>query len=232
MVDTKDTRITASAFTRAPYVAYSNPLGAASQAQLGVPYLVGNDRYQVIVCADSGTSVSAPAFRYWYAGGAPWGEVIALDTNAPVFHTVDENSAPVMADLELPFHDIRLYRRINIEATIDGVSVEFTPQPLALDPSNTTATIGFSCRVEGYGISGFSTAAGSQSTGVSTSDVWTYSANLSDQTAEPWPNTRTVFVPARLEGRCKVVRAILTDIKLVEINRVRILGKPFEVRDV
>lgn len=222
MVSSKDTGFGAAVrYTQAPYVGYANPLGASSQDNLGVPFLLGNDRNQVIVCSSSGDSASTPSFRYWYAGGAPWGESIAGDTNSPVFHTVDEDESPVMANIELPFQEMKA----GTGASVDGLYVEYTPQPLSIDPSNGSATVGFSARVEGYGLPSFSTSAGSQTTGVITSEVWTVTIDLADQTDDPWPNTRTVHVPIRLTSIVRAFRVILTDVYLMELNRVTVFGK-------
>lgn len=37
-----------------------------------IRYLVGNDRYQVVVLANEGTSTTPPEFRYWFAGPPDW----------------------------------------------------------------------------------------------------------------------------------------------------------------
>ena len=209
-------------YAYSPYVAYANPAGAASQDNLGVPFLLGNDRYQVVVCASSGDSATAPSFRYWYAGGAPWGEVIAGDSNSPEFHTVDEDGEPVMASLELPFKEVKSASNVQV----DGLYVEFTPQPLALTPSEGLTTVGFSVRVEGYGLPAFNRDVdGSTTSGVLTSEVTTVEIDLGDQSEEPWPNTRTVYVPIRFTSFVRAFRVIYTDMFLIEHNRTTVWGK-------
>jgi len=99
------------------------------------------------------------------------------------------------------------------------------PQPLALDPSNTTATIGFSCRVEGRNLRVLYGCRESPQCSTLTLDL---SANLSDQTAEPGRHADGLR-PGRLEGRCKWAGDPHRH-QLVENQRVRILGKTFEVR--
>lgn len=49
------------------------PISATSD----IPFLVGNDRYQVVALAKQGTSTVAPEFRYWYAGPAEWDSSLA-----------------------------------------------------------------------------------------------------------------------------------------------------------
>ena len=216
-----DTGFARVRYSYAPFAAYSNAAGAASQDNLGVPFLLGNDRYQIVVCASTGDSATVPSFRYWYAGGAPWGEVIAGDVNSPDFHTVDEDGAPVMASLELPFKEVKSASNVQI----DGLYVEFTPQPLVLTPSEGATTVGFSVRVEGYGLPAFNTTAGNTTTGVLTSEVTTVAIELGDQTDEPWPNTRTVYVPIRFTSLVRSFRVIYTDMFLIEHNRTTVWGK-------
>jgi hypothetical protein len=221
MPDAKDTRYGAARFTQVPYAAYSNPAGVASEDQLGVPFLLGNDRYQVVVCADSGTSASAPAWRYWYGGAVPWGEHIAQDSNFPVFHTVDEDEVAVMADLELGFRQTKAAS----EVLVDGLYVEFTPQPQSVSPLTEDAEAGFSVRVEGYGLPDYANTIGTMTTGVIVSDVTTVTLDLADQPNDPWPNTRTVHVPIRFSSHVRAFRPIFSDLYLVEVNRVTVLGK-------
>lgn len=208
-----------------------------SQDEIGVPFLVGNDRYQVIVCSDSGTSASAPSFRYWYAGGAPWGEKIALDTMNPQFYTTDENGAAVSGSLEFPFRELRLYRRSGFQSRteqVEGVLIQFTPQPQAVESTIVgTTTVGFTVYVEAIGSNEYARTQGDGTlTGVAVSLVGTFSEAISSQPASPWPNTRTKYFPLRLGDRVRGARVIIAGIKLCEINRVELLGSITEAREV
>lgn len=191
-----------------------------SQDDLGVPFLMGNDRYQVIVCSDSGTSGDIPGWRYWYAGGAPWGEAIALDLNNPAFYTTDEMGDPVLGQIEFPFKEVKTNQNVQVS----GVLVEFTPQPQSLDPTEATVSVGFSLRVEGYGLPDFEDAVSTQKTGVARSDTVSFSESITLEPDDPWPNVRTKFMPIRLGVRLRSVRAVITDLSLAEINRITILG--------
>lgn len=51
---------------------YLNNKWAAYSLASDVPFIQGNDRYQVVVLAKQGTSTVAPEFRYWYAGPPEW----------------------------------------------------------------------------------------------------------------------------------------------------------------
>lgn len=205
-----------------PYAGYIPAVIVASEADDSIPFLAGNDRYQVLVCASSGDSATAPQFRYWYAGGAPWGEVIRGDDENPQFYTVDENGAAPAGSVELPFREIKT----NQEAQIDGVLVEFTPQPYNLIAGDdTTVDVGFSCRVEGYGPPDYARVTAPTTTGIAASATVTFAEDLSAQADSPWPNTRTVYIPIRLDVKVRAARVILTAVKLCEINRVTLLGK-------
>lgn len=200
-----------------PIAGYHPAVIVPSQDELGVPFLMGNDRYQIIVCSDSGTSSSSPSWRYWYAGGAPWGEALALDLNNPTFYTTDENGDPVMASLELPFREVKTNQNI----LVTGVLVEFTPQPMSLDPTS-TANVAMSIRVEGYGLPDYTAV--TSGGGVARSETLSFSESVGIQPDDPWPNVRTIHFPCRMNIRLRSARVVITDLSLMEINRVTLLG--------
>lgn len=220
-----------------PYAGYHTAILVPSQDDIGVPFLVGNDRYQVIVCSDSGTSSSQPAWRYWYAGGAPWGEKIALDAGNPVFYTIDETGAPVSGSIEFPFRELRLYRRSGFQSRteqVDGVLVEFTPQPFLVQSGMDPDTlIGFDVHVEAIGGNEFARIQddGTKS-GVAVSETFSFSEKISFQPEDPWPNTRTKYFPLRMDDRFRGARIIISNIMLCEINRAELLGTITEAREV
>lgn len=219
-----------------PYAGYNPAVTTPSQDDIGVPFLVGNDRYQVIVCSDSGTSASAPSFRYWYAGGAPWGEKIAEDAMNPQFYTTDENGDPVSGSVEFPFRELRLYRKTGFASRteqVDGVLIEFTPQPLSIeDAINPTTTVSFDVHVEGLGGVNYARLqADGSKTGVTVSQTQSFSEVISYQPDNPWPNTRTVYLPLRMNDRFRAARIVIENIQLCEINRAELLGGISEARE-
>jgi len=92
MVDTKDTRITASAIQRAPY-SRTEPLGAASQVALVSRTLSGMTATRSSSAQPPGTSSLLPPFA-WYAV-EPLAKVITSTLNPRLSHG-RWNSAPVM----------------------------------------------------------------------------------------------------------------------------------------
>jgi len=223
-------------YAGAPYAGASPVTIVPSQSDIGVPFLVGNDRYQVVVCSDSGTSASAPSFRYWYAGGAPWGEKLVQDANNPQFYTTDENGAAVSGSIEFPFRELRLYRRTGFQSRteqVDGVLIQFTPQPYSIESGiNPTTTVGFDVHVEGIGGVNYARVLSSGSyTGVSVSDTFSFTEAISLQPDSPWPNTREVYIPVRMQDRFRAGRIVITNIKLCEINRAELLGTITEARE-
>lgn len=204
-----------------PYAGFARTIITPSQDQIGVPFLHGNDRYQVVVCADSGTGSSVPSWRYWNASGAPWGEVIALDQNSPQFYATDENGLAVQAEIEFPLREIKT----NQNLLVSGVLVEFTPQPLALEPGiDPMAAVTFTVRVEGYGLPDFERTDSGRKTGVVVSEPLTFTETIVLEPSDPWPNTRTEFLPCRLNVRLRAARIVITEMSLCEINRVTLMG--------
>lgn len=195
--------------------------GALATLASDVPYLTSNDRYEIALCADRGTSTTDPEFRHWYAGPPLWGEAVAGDASYPTQYTLDENSLYTPGSLELPFQDFK-----GKEATIQGVYVEFNTRPSSISESiASTYPIGFTASVQGYGVPNYSrTTTNSLTTGVHTSTTVTYTASAGYQADEPWPNTRGAFLPIRMDQRVKKARVTLTDIHLVEIVNVQLIG--------
>lgn len=202
-----------------------------SQQVLGVPFLGANDRYQVVVCSDSGTSSSAPEFRYWYASTPTWEESLAGDLYFPIGYTVDEDGTPVMGSLETPFREFAMRRSAQVvEATVDGILVEFIPQPAAVDTAVlSTTNVGFSIRVEADGLVDYTRTVTSRTTGVWASATLTFAEELGDQAGTPWPNMRAEYFPIRSQ-KCRSARVILTNVSLCEIVRIQLLGKLLPAR--
>ncbi len=195
---------------------------AAPKRSSDVPFVVGTDRYQLVVCARQGTSSTAPEFRYWYAGPPSWSEFMAGDTFYPNFHTLDESDYYTPGSVEL---SVKAWK-VNQEVAIEGVLVEFTPRPSALNEAITDAyPLGFSAFVEGYGVADYSrVVSGSQSSGITKSAVCTFASTVAEQASVEWPNIRTAYLPCRLNQKVRSARVILTDIHLVEIVRVELMG--------
>lgn len=193
-----------------------------------VPFLQSNDRYQLVVCVDQGTSTTTAEFRHWYAGPPLWSEAVAGDSAYPTQYTLDEDGLYTPGSLELPFQSFKG------EADIQGVYVEFNTRPTSISESiATTYPIGFTASVEGYGVSGYSrTVTGSLTTGVHTSTTRSYTSSAGYQADEPWPNTRGEYIPIQLGQRVKKARVILSDIHLVEIVNVQLIGTILPNRDL
>lgn len=201
-----------------------------SQDVIGVPFLGANDRYQVVVCADSGNAATAPQFRYWYASTPTWEESLAHDLYFPLGYTVDEVGVAVMGSLELPFREFAARYNAGIEVTVEGVQVEFVLQPAAVDVAVDSATnVGFSVRIEADGLVDYARTVAGRTTGVWASPTLTFSETLGVQAATPWPNVRTEFFPFR-SVKCRAARAIFTNVALCEIVRVQLIGTQVPLR--
>lgn len=200
----------------------------------GIPYIVGNDRYQIVCCTDTGTDSSPPVFRYWYAGPPLWDEALADDPAIPAWFTLDDGGAAPAASIELPFRSIIPYRstvRLPHYISIDGVLVEFRPQPSEAERGLGDVTIGFSVYVEAYGLPTYSRDVGNgQSSGVEVSVTQSWSGNLADQDSATWPNVRTVYLPLRMGSHYRAARPVIFDLTCVEIERVQLIGDLVEYR--
>lgn len=188
----------------------------------GILFFASNDRYQVVVCAYGGTLDVAPEFRYWYAAPPSWAEELNNDSFLPPYYATDEDGAVPVGSLELP------YRRVKSpqEMTIEAVVVEFIPRPgtISSDGTDDSDTCQFTVQVEAQGVPGYERATSMGSTGIVQSESFTFSEEVSGQPESPWPNIRTVQYPTRISTRCRAARVILTDVQLVEILAVQLLG--------
>lgn len=217
------------------------PLGVTpADSQLGIPFIAGNDRYQVVVCADRGTSAAIPSFRYWYAGAPLWNEELSGDSRFPHYYGVDENGASVSGELQLTdrtFDFIRQTRRFVSDVTVDMIEVSYIPRPSGLGESIAGGTtIGFTGRVEGYGVNNYrrmttTSASAVVFSGVAVSDSFTFRSTASEQASNHWPEVHTTVLPVRLSQRVRTFRLILTDITLCEIVRVTLLGDLGPIRE-
>jgi len=199
-----------------------------------VPFLQANDRYQVVACVKQGTSTVAPEMRYWYANAPLWGDELAQDSSIPSYHGLDENSNYTAGSLELPYK----FLKPGQEMQIDGVIVEFYPRPSAIVETlmTTSITVGFYGRVECYGVPNWTRTVSSTTTttltsGTRASTDFSYSAKVTQQASETWPNARSAYLPVRVDDRCRVARVILTDIHLVAISRVQLVGSILPIRN-
>lgn len=187
----------------------------------GIPFIVGNDRYQIVCCADTGTASSAPEFRYWYAGVPAWGEVLAGDVRVPVFYAADEDGDPVLGSLESSYKELDP----NINELVGSVLVEFTPHPTAVEPGLGDETVGFTVKVEGFGLPDYAKYDGGMASGTVVSNSYTFAESSGTQASDLWPNLRTVRCPVRLNIRVTHARVIFTDISLCEINEFHLIGQ-------
>lgn len=197
----------------------------------GIPYITGNDRYQIVCCTDTGTTGSPPLFRYWYAGPPMWDEALTHDPALPPFFALTESNAAPLGSLETSFEPVHLYRSTVVhDATLDGLIVEFIPMPASIE--SISATVGFTAHIEGITFAGYTHEQGSTVSGLTVSNSFTFSETVTLQAGDPWPNVRSVFCPLRMDIRVSKARAVLTDISLCEITTVRLLGTVEESRTV
>ncbi len=206
--------------------------------QVGIPFITGNDRYQVIVCADKGTSGSTPQFRYWFANGQQWGHELAGDTFIPDYFAVDENGDAVIGELQLTSREFEFRRRGNQYASsnvlIDHIIVDIIPRPTALTSESVSSSepLGFTGHIESYGLTDYSRDAGmGQFSGTAISDSFTYQSTCGEQASDTWPAMRSVRLPVRMGVRSMNVRVVLREIRHVEIIRVSIVGEYGPTRD-
>lgn len=204
----------------------------------GIPFMVGNDRYQVVVCADKGTQLSTPQFRSWFANGQQWGHELAGDTFIPDYFSLDENGDTVVGELQLSAREFEFRRRGNQYAAsnvlIDHIVVDFIPRPTAITSETVSSSepLGFTGHIEGYGLTEYSREVDTgEFTGTMISDSFTYQSTCGEQASDTWPNMRSVKLRVRSGVRAMSVRVVLTEIRHVEIVRVAILGEYGPTRD-
>lgn len=188
----------------------------------GILFLTSNDRYQVVACSYGGTLDVAPEFRYWYAAPPSWAEELNNDSFLPPYYSEDEDGTIPTGSLELPFRKLKSPQ----EMIVKGVVVEFIPRPSSItsDTVSDSATLGFSVKVEGQGTPDYERAVTGGNTGIIVSNTETFSESVTTQPAEPWPNIRTEWFPCRIQQRCRAARVVLTDVKLVQIVSVQLIG--------
>lgn len=223
----------AYAFGTVPYIGGIPATITPVDSQLGIPFLSGNDRYQVIVCADRGTASSTPQFRYWFANGQQWGHELAEDAFLPDYFSLDENGDTVVGELQLA---PRLFEQgvkgkagFESNVLVDKVVVDFIPRPVAITSETVgdSEPLGFTGRVEGYGQTNYLRTVDASAptfSGTAVSDEFSYVSTCGEQASDTWPNMRSVALPLRFGIRCRSVRTVLTEIRHVEIVRVALLG--------
>lgn len=206
-----------------PYGGLSRSTTVPTRNVSGIIFLTSNDRYQVVSCSYGGTLDVAPEFRYWYAAPAPWAEELSNDEHIPPFYSQDEDGTIPVGSIELPYRAIKNPQ----EERIAGVLVEFIPRPSSLDSDSVwpVHTVGFSVRVEGQGVQGYQVAgSGGGNVGIVTSNTCTFSEDVDEHGSSPWPNVRTEFFPCRLSSRVRAARVVITDLQLIEIVSVSLMG--------
>ena len=186
-----------------------------------VVFVEGNDRYQIVSLSVQGTTATSPEFRYWNAAAPQWGEALSSDTSYPAFYTLNEYNEYVPGSIELPFQSMRDH---NIQ--VEGVLVDFNTRPSSIDEDIADgSSVGFQVRVEGYGVPSYSrTLTGVLTSGIATSTTFVFTSTVQTQAHQTWPNTRTAWFPVRLSQKVRSARVILSDIHLVEILRVQLIG--------
>lgn len=209
--------------------------------QLGIPFIAGNDRYQVVVCADRGTTSSTPQFRYWFANGQQWGHELAQDSFLPSYFSIDEDGNTVVGELRLANREFEFRRRGNAYAAanvlVDHVVVDFVPRPAAITSETVSSSepLGFTGNIEAYGLVDYSRQVGSDPltfSGTEVSDTFTYQSTCGEQASDTWPNMRSVKLALRFNVRAMSIRVVLTEIRHVEIVRVAVLGSYGPTREV
>lgn len=227
-------------FGTVPYIGGLPATITPIDLQVGIPFMTGNDRYQVVVCADRGTSTSTPRFRYWYANGPLWGHELADDTLIPKYFALDEDGVTVTGELQLAGREFEFRRRGNTysssDVLVDHVIVDFIPRPTDVNSETVSSSepLGFSGRVEGYGLKdALRTVSATTPTfsGTFVSDTFTFKSTCGEQASDTWPNMRTARLPVRFNVRSMNIRVILTDITHCEIVRVAVLGEYGPTRD-
>ncbi len=229
----------AYAYGTVPYIGGIPATITPADLQVGIPFMAGNDRYEVVVCADRGTSSSTPQFRYWYANGPTWGHELAGDTLIPHYYALDEDGTPVVGELQMSprlFEQGRNNRFSANDVLVDSVLVDFIPRPSAAtsETVSDSQTIGFTARVEGYGLTDYTRVVDTDpatTSGTAVSSSVTYATTAGEQASDTWPNMRSVKLPLRFQVRCRSIRAVLTDITLCEIVRVVVLGSSSPTRE-
>lgn len=230
----------AHAFGTIPYFGGIPATITPDDLQLGIPFMVGNDRYQVVVCADKGTASSSPQFRYWFASGQQWGHELAGDTRIPRYYATDENGDAVVGELQLAPRDFEYIRtsgnrRYVSDVLVDKIVVDFVPRPTALTSETVVSSepLGFTGHVEGYGVTEYLREDGTSMTfsGTAVSDSFTFQSSCGEQASDVWPAVRSVALPVRFNQRCRNVRVVLTEIRHVEILRVALFGDLGPIRE-
>ena len=230
----------AYAYGTVPYIGGIPATITPADLQVGIPFIAGNDRYQVIVCADRGTSASTPQFRYWFANGQQWGHELAEDAYLPDYFSLDEDGETVVGELQLAPRlfegSTRGKAGYDANVLVDKVVVDFIPRPVEITSETVSDAepLGFTGHIEGYGVTQYNRTVDEDLptfSGTAVSDEFTYQSTCGEQSADTWPNMRSVSLPVRFSQRCRSIRVVLTDIRHVEIVRVAALGSITESRE-
>ena len=223
-------RFGGSRFGRVPFGGDGPATVIPTRNVSGIIFLTSNDRYQVVSCSYGGSLTTPPEFRYWYSGPAPWAEDLAMDGYIPPYYSEDEDGTIPIGSLELPFRKFSQGQ----EGEIQGVTVEFIPRPSSLteDVVTSGANIGFSVQVEGQGVRDYTVGTGDQTVGMVTSDTFTFTEESEEQGSSPWPNIRTAWFPCRITNKVKAARVVVSNVQLVEIVGVHLVGTSVPGREL
>jgi hypothetical protein len=218
-----------AAYGTLPYGGYIPANIIPTRNVSGITFLTSNDRYQVVACSYGGSLSTPPEFRYWYAGPAPWAESLGDDDYIPPFYSEDEDGLLPVGSLELPFRKFSQGQ----EGEITGVTVEFVPRPSSITHDTVTSgqDVTFTVTVEAQGVRGYTSGTGITTTGMTSSESFSFAEDAAEQGSTMWPNLRTVFYPTRVQTRCRSARVVVTDVRLCEIVSVSLTGKTLSGRD-
>lgn len=200
----------------------------------GLPGLMANDRYQLLVLSEKGTDGVVPQFRYWLAAPPEWGSVLpSADHDALVrFFATDESGVPVDGNLETTYVDVS-----PASMGLAHAVVEFVPRPWLLGSFdgglNPGDLIGFELVVEATGVRDLrmATGVGAFVTGVHESETISCYLTAEEIDSENWPNAITVTLPVRMDLDAHQARLSFRAINHCEISWAELYGVPKTARE-
>lgn len=192
----------------------------------GFPYIVANDRYQLLVLSESGEHGPVPELRYWYGAAPDWSEVLGAlrrDYLVP-FYATDAAAHDVVGVLELPLLDIER----GMEATIAGVLVECELRPYAVGEFDgnisPTTPVGFSVYVEGSRSPSIDAQVNDRQVGTVRSDEFDFLLTTEEVDDEYAPNRFGVWCPCRIDQHVRQVRVGFSVVVHARILSAEVFG--------
>lgn len=221
----------AHAIGAAPLAGYSPRVIVPPVVVSGIASFAFNDRYEIVLAAQSGVGDTVPEFRFWSVQPPDWSAVLPAGDRARLipFYALDEDRRPVHGAVEFPYVKLP---KTGDEFTVSYVQIEFVCRPATLGTFDggvdNDEPCGFDVYVEGFGQAGIAAydSDGVHKTGVVRSDLHSFRIAAGDVGAENWPNYMTAVLPCRIATHVREARVSIPDVFHCQIVAAELWGEP------